>query len=213
MAYKIVEKVPDEKLQQDLEKYRKQAIELGATDAKVIPADIVVVDERVRAKCIYPKCGNYGTNVNCPPYSIDLSLTREVVKRFQKGIFFMLRDAAETVAGPDVLKTGAHLPSGKKVHEIVGKLESGAFYDGYYLAIGFAAGSCKSLFCPDKECSALTTGQRCRFSYVARTSMEGAGMDAYAMATKVGWDIYPIGRSSLSSDVPHGTRLGLVLIY
>ena len=43
--------------------------------------------------------------------------------------------------------------------------------------------------------------------------MEGAGMDAYTMATKVGWGIYPIGKYSSPSDVPHGTRVGLVLIY
>jgi hypothetical protein len=43
--------------------------------------------------------------------------------------------------------------------------------------------------------------------------MEGVGMNAYLMATKVGWDIYPIGKSILPSEVPYGSKLGLVLIY
>jgi len=43
--------------------------------------------------------------------------------------------------------------------------------------------------------------------------MEGAGMDVYAMATKVGWDIYPLGRAAPPPDVPFGALLGLVLIY
>jgi hypothetical protein len=33
------------------------------------------------------------------------------------------------------------------------------------------------------------------------------------MAAKVGWDVYPIGGSISPSEVPHGTKLGLVLIY
>ena len=52
MVRKIVEKVPDELLQQDLEKYRRRALEIGATDAKIITTDIILIDERVRAKCI-----------------------------------------------------------------------------------------------------------------------------------------------------------------
>ncbi len=66
MARKIMEKIPEGQLQNDLEKYRERALELGATDAKVIPTDAVVIDERVLAKCTYPKCPGYGTNANCP---------------------------------------------------------------------------------------------------------------------------------------------------
>jgi|TARA_Y100000310_G_C20047061_1_gene518795 hypothetical protein len=43
--------------------------------------------------------------------------------------------------------------------------------------------------------------------------MEGVGMDAFTMGAKMGWDIYPIGADISLSEVPHGTRLGLVLIY
>ena len=39
-----------------------------------------------------------------------------------------------------------------------------------------------------------------------------AGMDALTMATKVGWAVYPIGAAVSPSEVPHGTKLGLVLI-
>ena len=44
--------VSDEALRADLERYRRKALELGAADAKVIPASWVVVDERVRMKCL-----------------------------------------------------------------------------------------------------------------------------------------------------------------
>ena len=67
MVRKVVEHVPDSVLQQDLQRYRKRAIELGASDARIISTAEVIIDERVRAKCIYPVCSLYGTNVTCPP--------------------------------------------------------------------------------------------------------------------------------------------------
>ena len=87
MVRKIVERVPDEQLQKDLEKYRQRALELGATDARVITADKVVIDERVLAKCTYPKCTRYGTNINCPPYAMSLDQVRKVVSNFRYALF------------------------------------------------------------------------------------------------------------------------------
>lgn len=212
MVRKIVEKVPDDVLKSDLEKYREKAIELGATDAKVITADMVIIDERVRAKCRYPKCDWYGTNAHCPPNSMDIKDVRELVNKYKHGIFCSIRVPSEYVAGSDVVKSGSNIPSVLKMYEIVAKIEAGAFYDGYHLALGFALGPCKLFFCPNQDCSALLAGQGCRHPLRARSSMEGMGMDAYTMATKVGWEIYPIGTKTQPGDVPHGQRLGLILI-
>ncbi|MFC2002569.1 DUF2284 domain-containing protein [Chloroflexota bacterium] len=213
MVRKIVEKAPPEVLQQDLEKYRRRALELGATDAKIITTDMVLIDERVRAKCYYPKCGSYGTNANCPPYAMEVDLVSKVVNNFQYAIFTRFEVPSEEIAGPEARAKGLTARAQIKNHEIVSKIESEAFYDGYYLAMGFAGGPCKSAFCPNDECSALVPGQACRHPYRARSAMEGVGMDAFSMAAKVGWDVYPIGVSVLPSEIPHGTRLGLVLIY
>lgn len=54
MVRKILEKVPEKQLQEDLEKYQCRAIELEATRAKIISADSVIIDDRIRAKCEYP---------------------------------------------------------------------------------------------------------------------------------------------------------------
>ena len=62
MVRKMLADIPDELVHQDLEKFRQLAIDLGATDAKVVTMDMVIIGERVRAKCIYPKCQWYGTN-------------------------------------------------------------------------------------------------------------------------------------------------------
>jgi hypothetical protein len=60
---KIVEKIPDDVLQADLKKYRERVLELGATDAKIITTDMILIDERVLGKCINPPCTNYGNNI------------------------------------------------------------------------------------------------------------------------------------------------------
>ncbi|MBE0568059.1 MAG: hypothetical protein IH577_00075, partial [Deltaproteobacteria bacterium] len=56
------------KFQEDIAKYRDLAVELGATDAKIIDKDEVIIDERVTARCYSPRCREYGTNLNCPPH-------------------------------------------------------------------------------------------------------------------------------------------------
>ena len=212
MVRKIMPEIPDEVLKRDLERFRHRAIELGATDAKIITTDMILVDERVRAKCIYPKCRSYGTNANCPPHAMDLDMVRKVVNRYKYAIFLMLKVPPEEVAGPDVREKRLSRPSQIKNHEIVSKLEAEAFYDGYHLALGFAGGSCKLAFCPTVECATLK-GEGCRHPLRARSAMEAVGLNAYVMAAKVGWDIYPIGQSTQAADVPHGIKLGLVLIY
>lgn len=213
MVRKVLEEIPEETLKEDLEKYRQKALELGATDIKIIRTDMILIDERVRMKCFFPRCRQYGVNASCPPYAPDLELIRKAVSNFQYGIFVMLRVPPEQMAGAEAKKTLLYARSAKKVFEIVSEIEAEAFYDGYHLALGFASGPCKNVFCPGTECSAIVPGQPCRFSLKARASMEGVGMDAFTMAAKVGWDVYPIGASTMPSDVPHGTRLGLVLIY
>ena len=213
MAQKFLEKISEEKLQQDLEKYRQRAIELGATDAKIITMDKVVIDERVLAKCTYPKCPGYGTNVNCPPYAMSLDQVRKVVNNFSYAIFIKLDVPSKHTAGREAIDKNLSMPYRRKLSEIVAKIEAEAFYDGYHLALGFGSGTCKALFCPDNECRALVMGQPCPYRLKARSPMEGVGMDVYTMAAKAGWDIYPIGDNTLPSEVPYGLRLGLVFIY
>ena len=212
MAQKIIAKIPQEQLQKDLAKYRQRALEMGATDAKVIGTDDIVIDERVLAKCTYPKCPGYGTNANCPPYAMDIDKIRKVVNNFKYAIFIKLEVPPEDIAGKKAIEKDLTQPYRRKLAEIVAKIEAEAFYDGHHLALAFGNGSCKMLFCPNTECVALVPGQGCPHRLKARSPMEGVGMDAYTMATKVGWDIYPIGVATLPSEVPYGMRLALVLI-
>lgn len=213
MVRKILEKVPEERLHQDLERYRKMAISLGATDAKILTTDKIVIDERVLAKCEYPKCPFYGTSANCPPYTMGPDLARKIVQRFEYAVFSRLEVPSTKVAGYEARDKKWDRPSQIKNREIVSKIESEAFFDGYYLAMGFADGPCKKAFCPDKECTALIAGQSCSHPLRSRPAMEGVGMDVFAMATKVGWDVYPVAASLTPDLVPFGSKFGLILIY
>ncbi len=51
-------------LDRDLEKYRKQALDLGADEARVIGVDEIPVDERVIVKCQIPRCPSYGAGAH-----------------------------------------------------------------------------------------------------------------------------------------------------
>ncbi len=209
MLRKIVESISEDLLRSDLEKYRGKAIELGATDAQIITTDMIILDDRARAKCRYPRCDFYGTNAHCPPYSMEIKDVRELVNKFKYGILCDIRVPSEHLDGPPI-ENG---PIAVKMFEIISIIEGEAFNDGYRFSLGFGSGPCKLYFCPKRECAALTTGQGCRHGLKSRSSMEGMGMDVYTMATKVGWDIYPIGIRTRPCDVPHLHCIGLILIY
>lgn len=213
MVRRIVENISDEILQTDLEKYRQKAIELGATDAEIIPIDLILIDERVRAKCFIPSCSSLGKNAHCPPHALDLDFMRKVVNKFRYAIFYMIRVPSEELLGPGFKDKKLAGHSAMLNWKIAAQLESMAFYDGYHLAMGFAGGPCEPYLCPNQTCRLLETNEGCRNPFKARPSMEGVGMNAFLMAAKVGWEIYPVGGSLSPCDVPHVTRLGIVLIY
>ena len=207
-----VGRAPKAQLQKDLARYKLQAIELGATDAKVIRAETVVIDERVLAKCTYPRCSGYGTNANCPPYAMSLDQIRKIVKNFRYGIFIQIEVPSHEIAGAEAVEKNLIAPYIRKINEIISTIEAQAFYDGYHLALAFGSGTCKSIFCPDTECQALTPGQPCPHRLKARASMEAVGIDCFSTAARVGWNIYAIGQKTLPEEIPYGLRLGLVLI-
>ena len=212
MTINAVGKITRERLQKDLSKYKQQAIEMGATDAKVITSEAVIIDERVVAKCAYPRCTGYGTNATCPPHAMSLDEMRKVVKKYKSGLFVKIEVPSHDITGDEAFEKKLILPYIKKINEIIARIEARAFHDGHYLALGLGSGSCRTIFCPDIECAALGPGKTCTHPFQARSSMEAVGIDCFAMATRVGWDIYPIGRETKPEEVPYGLRLGLVLI-
>jgi len=205
--------VTESRLQVDLSRYRDLAMQLGATDAKIISTEAVIVDERVRARCFSPRCPYYGTNLHCPPHAWDLDFTRKTVGKYKCGVFAMLRVPPEEHAGPDYDDPSKHrVPGALKMYEIVSKIQSAAFYEGHHLAVAFGGGpACKRVFCPKLDCQGLQ-GKGCRFALKVNPSMHSVGMDVYAMVSNAGWDIHPIGKKAEPCQVPFGTEAGLVLL-
>lgn len=205
---KIEVPVSEKQLLRDLERYRLLSLEIGASDAKVISTDQIIIDERAVIKCTYPKCRFYGTNANCPPYAVTPQQMQRILPSYRYAIFYTIQgssDYCEKIGDKEFPENVSRLR-----FEITSRVESEAFYDGYYFALGFTGGSCKKYFCPEKECAVLKN-RSCRAPLMARSSMEAVGMDVYRMATQIGWDIYPIGKGISPREVPFGRGLGLIL--
>ena len=209
---KITLERSEKQLQQDLERYKEKALELGATKATIMSVDEIPVEEQVTLKCQIPRCFGYGTSVHCPPNTLKPKELREILKKYRWALFF-IKEVPSSVIIRDKATIKERVKAYQDVFNIVNKIESIAFYDGSYLAFGFAAGSCRHTYCgQEKSCRAME-GKRCRFSLKARPSMEAVGIDVYKMATSQGWNIYPIGSDAKVEDVLKGTLAGIIIVY
>jgi predicted metal-binding protein len=199
------------RLPDDLDKYCQKGLELGATQAKVIPAQDIVVDDRVPLKCQVPRCFGYGAGAHCPPNTLKPQELRDILKLYEWAILF-IKEVPPEVIVRDKATIKERVAAYQDMFKIVSELESMAFYNGHYLAFGFGAGSCRHTFCGQQDNCQAMEGKRCRFSLLARPSMEAVGMDVYRMVTQAGWDIYPIGSGAKPGDIPKGTLAGIVIV-
>ncbi len=206
----ISAQVTEETLKKDLENYRQKALQLGASQTEVVPAHWVQIDERVRLKCMVPPCPNYGRTACCPPLGFEPEFMRKALSRYNWAVLFKNDVPAEDFA--DIKR---YYPHGQKHQrqsmKIAGGIETLAFADGYYFAVGFGAGGCRDTLCNGGLCKMLDSG-RCPFILIARPSMEAVGIDVYGLVTKVGWEIYPIYKSVDPKLVPSAISVGIVFI-
>jgi predicted metal-binding protein len=142
------------------ERYIERARELGAKDAKIIPAKSIVTAEWVRLKCQFG-CGGYGRCLTCPPYSPTPEVTRRMLADYQRALLI-------------------HGDEYSDIRSMVATLEREIFLDGYYKAYGMGAGPCH--LC--ERCPKL-----CRHPEEARPAMEASGIDVYATARANGFPI------------------------
>ncbi|MCZ7663920.1 MAG: DUF2284 domain-containing protein [Thermoleophilia bacterium] len=188
----------------------ERAKDFGADHAALMPADQVVVDERVRLKCAVPVCPGYGNYLHCPPNTMSVKEFRQTLERYSVALLVQVESARDSrdlddagLAGKDAvaLEESLHGEPNRLLGEIVNKLEAEAFKGGYYYAAGFSGGIC--LLCP--SCVGVASGQPCRRPFEARPSMEGVGIDVFKTAANARLPI------SLSSDEPVRWT-GLILV-
>jgi predicted metal-binding protein len=158
-----------------MEQLREEAIRLGAVSAKLIPISSIVIDERVRLKCLIPLCDKYNRNLMCPPNLPSVEEFRKSVQRYSKALFVQLvLKKKRKISKAEIRSYGLRL------HKIIHQLERKALYLGYPLAAGLIGGSCK--LC--RKC--VGSARPCRHPLMARPSIEGMGVDVIKTAKKIG---------------------------
>ena len=195
------------KVEEDLERLCGLALELGGTNARAFEVKKVVVDERVRLKCQVPLCDDYGVNLMCPPNVMPVEEFSRILSRYKYAILLQVsctipRDMLQMIESEQgnvadlynnksfaVSYNKSFTRARKKLHEIVHRVESSAFAEGYQFAAGFIGGSCR--LCA--ECVTPGSNEPCRHPFQARPSMEAMGIDVVKTTANAGlpFDIPP----------------------
>ena len=171
------------------------ATQAGATAAKIIPSQQVVVDERVRLKCEVPRCSGYGQFLTCPPHVMAPEDFSRILSRYEWCLLVQVeaKDIDSTDKGNgridnDVLSENndLHRPYKLKLLEIVETVEASAFKKGMRFATGFVGGSCA--LCD--HCVEDKFLDACRHPFRARPPIEGVGIDVVKTAQNAGLSIH-----------------------
>lgn len=187
----------DEKIK-SLDFLKKQALELGAVDAKIIPVKKIVIEDRVVFKCKLG-CEKYGKTLACPPYAPTPEEFRKIVREYHYAMFMKFKSQAEgnseliqylsktedqSVPIEIKAKVESFWSAWKKdmnnLLKVVHKLEKSAAEKGCLLAVGFVSGSCQ--LC---ETCNIEKGL-CVHPAMKRYSEEGVGVNVKATAEKAG---------------------------
>jgi len=174
-------------LARDLGELEEIGKEKGAAEIAAIDSAAVIFDPALAARV---EADSRYRSAHWPVRYHQDSI-EEAVRTFQKGIFFRLSppiQVKEYREGP--VPAGTEREAYLKVYEIVSMIEARAFYLGYHLAVGFAAGNCRGIFCAgEKRCAALGKAEKCIHPLRSRPSLEAVGIDGRGMARERGWDL------------------------
>ncbi len=179
----------------------------GAVEVVTVSPNDISAEEELSNMCLEPRCAFYGLSANCPPTVPGVVGIREWQKNGRYALFIRM----EVPAGS--LLTLERLDIMRMLHEIVAGIERTAVQLGFSKAKGFAAGSCKELFCNEHVgCRVLTEGGECRNPEYARPSIEAAGINVYKLNQAAGWCENPAAIDGNTEKVSIGAVYGLVLV-
>ena len=187
----------------------KKALDLGAADARIIPAEKVFVEDRVRLKCRVG-CVGYGKKLTCPPHCPTVDEFRKILGEYRFALIVKFRSPAEAdeatrlstyrnwldPAAPQEAKESAaqfwsdYFGDSKRILLAMLELEKSAFNAGYTFAVAFTNGSCR--LC--EKCN-LENGI-CLHPNMARIPEHAVGINMKKTAAEAGMPIaFPIGRT------------------
>ncbi|MGA2682664.1 MAG: DUF2284 domain-containing protein [Candidatus Bathyarchaeia archaeon] len=177
---------------------KERALDLGAKEAKVIPTEKIVIEDRVVFKCRLG-CEKYGKTLACPPYAPSPSEFRKIVSEYHYALFMKFQSHAEGDSELIKYLAKANDPSVppemkakvegfwlawkddmKHLLDKVLELEKAAAENGYLLAVGLVSGSCQ--LC--EKCN--VQNGFCVHPETRRFSEEGVGVNVKATAEKAG---------------------------
>jgi predicted metal-binding protein len=185
----------------------RRATELGVSDARLIDAAHIRVEDDLAAICKDPGCPGYGQGANCPPHVMKPEAFRELLRAYPRALVFKFDVPTEVLLGDGRFEVS------RIVHETAAALERHARTCGYAAARGFAAGSCKRIFCSEEiDCRVLSGNGDCRNPEAARPSISGLGVNFFELSRTVDWPIHKITSESNPDEVPMGLMAGIVLL-
>ena len=179
---------------------------LGATDARIIPAEEIVVENRVPLKC-RAGCVGYGKKLTCPPFVPTPDEFRKVLAEYRYAL--IVKFISPAVADPEIIQSiykywlDPAAPADKKEKAtkfwqeyfagsrdcapLMLELERIAFNKGYTFALAFVNGSCR--LC---ETCNVKTGV-CLHPTQARIPEHAVGINMKKTAAKAGMPIrFPV---------------------
>ena len=189
-----------------LQELIRKAFELGVSDAGVISARSIVVEDRFTEMCAKPQCPGYGQSPNCPPHAMKPGKFRNLLIQYEYVLAFQMTP-------PPSALDDRRFDVAKRIHEISADIERLAGGKGFVHSRGFAAGSCKMIFCKDEaKCIVLEKNENCRFPDSARISLSGLGVNFLELSRTIGWQFNKITKDTKPDDVSMGMMAGMVLI-
>lgn len=152
----------------------RRALELGASDAVVLPGAAVATAEWVRFKCRYGGCA-VGRCLTCPPFSPSPDETRRLLDEYERVLLLRLDVAPRDAAG--------WLDHSRRLAGIALDLERELFLSGRYRAFALAGGRpCDR----DEPCG---RPDDCEVRGRVRPGPAGCGIDIFATAAHAGWHL------------------------
>lgn len=180
---------------------------LGATDAVVIAADDIAVEDDLAALCREPGCENYGVSASCPPHVAGPDGFRKLLKNYRWAMVVKIDVPSE------ILLSDQRREVFELLHTIVAGVGQAAVEKGLSGSKAFAGGSCKQIFCRDfPGCSVVTEGGACRNPENARPSMSGFGINVSKLMQSAGWILNRAARKAAPGSASMASVSGLVLI-
>jgi predicted metal-binding protein len=194
------------------------ALQLGASEAKIIPTKNIIVENRVVLKCKIG-CNNYGKTLMCPPYAPNIDDFRKTLTEYNYALVLKIKSqATATPETAQLLSKNQNDPTltedqkqkitqfwnswnneRKQVLEKLRKIEKAAMNNGYPLALAFTTGTCIL-------CDKCNTEQKiCKHPTEARCSAQAVGINIMQTLQNAGIPMtYPFQKNPES--------FGLVLI-